>query len=113
MRTLDSGVFRGEALASARGDVARIWKSGRHCGASRRRIVIPLTAQSPLSLSFVLTRLLISLLSPLNTGGCTTAGRSKTTASRTEERQFGDAILVVAYMYPFFSVLSYARQGHP
>jgi hypothetical protein len=40
-----------------------------------------------LSLSAFLTRPLLSLLSPLTTGGCTTAGKSKTTTTATEEQE--------------------------
>jgi hypothetical protein len=71
------------------------------------------TTHSPSSLAVVLTRPLISLLSPHATGGCIAAGRSQTTATVTEERAI-EAFIEQAYIdigKDAFSLVQAAWQG--
>jgi hypothetical protein len=89
-RTLDSAIFPWPG-ASERG--------GRECCTRREARETPRRREkarhnsphplSPLSLPAVLTHPLLSLLSPIATGGSTATVRSKTAASRPVERTSG------------------------
>jgi hypothetical protein len=93
-RTVDSAVSPWPGSGEYEGDkAARVGKSWRRRDASRKRAIIPLTAPFPLTLARF-TRSLLSHLCPLATDGCVASSRSKTNASRTEERAFGDAFFL-------------------